>query len=103
MDGGGKRRSLMYVEVELKYLDMLPFLCYPACHGSNLSSPGQFFLGNDVRETMYARMICPPPGWIVPLERVSGVSLVLISTLSCVLRIIFIVLVIVTLKATAVS
>ena len=58
-------------------------------------SPGQFFLGNDVRGTMYPRMICPPPGWIVPLEKVSGVSLALIVTLSCVLRIIFIVLVIV--------
>ena len=66
-------------------------------------SPGQFFLGNDVRGTMYPRMICPPPGWIVPLEKVSGVSLALIVTLSCVLRIIFIVLVIVTLKATAVN
>ena len=68
-------------------------------------SPGQFFLGNDVRGTMYPRMICPPPGWIVPLEKVSGVSLALVVTLrlSCVLKIIFIVLVIVTLKATAVS
>ena len=36
-------------------------------------SPGQFFLGNDVRGTMYPRMICPPPGWIVPLEKVPGV------------------------------
>ena len=61
-------------------------------------SPGKFFLGNDVRGTMYPRMICPPPGWIVPLEKVSGVSLALVVTLSCVLRIIFIVLVIVTLK-----
>ena len=61
-------------------------------------SPGQFFLGNDVRGTMYPRMICPPPGWIVPLEKVSGVSLALVVTLSCVLRIIFIVLVIVTLN-----
>ena len=49
----------------------------------------------DVRGTMYPRMICPPPGWIVPLKKVSGVSFVLIATLSCVLKIIFIVLVIV--------
>ena len=69
LGGGGTGRKAVFPDVKSGYSTGVGGISVPQ---ENLS-PGQFFLGNDVRGTMYPRMICPPPGWIVPLEKVSGV------------------------------